>query len=561
VSIELSGELLRGTGLDLGAYSLRYPAAERSMVRVLRDQAVKYPGRSWLVIDSTETLTFGAAWRDACRVAHALDRDGLSADAHVGLLLTNQRDFMPAFYGPQVRGGVTVPFNAELRGAPLATLIAHSQVRQLIVRADLLERLAALSGLAAVEQIVLVGAPSGKLASSLHGASIIAWNDWLDDVPDEHVWPVPAQSAPCLIQYTSGTTRSQKGALYPHGYLYIASSICTDSQAHTKDSVLTSPMPMFHVAALHIVANSALHAGCIAHVKSRFSASRFWQQCADDEATWAIVLGPMMAMIDKRTPDPIPAHRIKRIYCPPPPTNRAELQERFGIELLIQGFGMTEIYPMAMVSDRPDEVVPLDTLGRPPAWTDFGVVDDNDALLPPGERGEIVFRPRIPHAMMSGYFQNPEQTVEAFRNLMFHTGDLGYYDELGRLHYRGRKQERIRVKGEMVSAPELEYLALSHSEVLEAAAFGVPAELGEEDIKLDVRVTGELSAVELYEWLQEAAPRYMVPRYIELRDSFPKTPSERIEKYKLKAEGHDRLGVFDAAQPTVSAGLTSQPNA
>ena len=148
--------------------------------------------------------------------------------------------------------------------------------------------------------------------------------------------------------------------------------------------------------------------------------------------------------------------------------------------------------------------------------------------------------------MMSGYYKNPEQTAEACRNLMFHTGDIGYYDELGRLHYRGRTQERLRVKGEMVSAPELEYLALSHPDVLEAAAFGVPAELGEEDIKLDVRLTGELSVEALHEWLAGAAPRYMVPRYIEVRDGFPKTPSERIEKYKLKAEGVDRPGVFDA---------------
>jgi crotonobetaine/carnitine-CoA ligase len=550
----MSTELLRGTGLDLGAHSLAYPAKQRSMVRVLRDRAAAHPDRPWLIIDSTEILTFGQAWRDACRVANALDRDGLAPDAHVGLMLTNQRDFMPAFYGPQVRGGVTVPLNAELRGTPLARLIAHSEVRQLIVRAELLERLGALDDLAGVERIIAAGSGVGEgLPAAVNGVPVIAWEEWLAGVSDDHVWPLPTHSAPCLIQYTSGTTNSQKGALYPHAYLFLASAICTDSQGHIADSVLTSPMPMFHVAALHIVANSALQAGCVAHVKSRFSASRFWEQCAADGATWGIVLGPMMAMIDKRTPDPVPAHRVARIYCPPPPANRTELQERFGFELVIQGFGMTEIYPMAMVSDRPGEDVPLDTLGRPPQWTDFGVVDEDDELVAPGELGEIVFRPRIRHAMMSGYFNNPEQTALAFRSLMFHTGDLGYYDELGRLHYRGRKQERIRVKGEMVSAPELEYLALAHPQVLEAAAFGVAAELGEEDIKLDVRVTGDLSPSKLHQWLGAAAPKYMVPRYIELRDGFPKTPSERIEKYKLKAEGLERPGVFDAAKSTVHA--------
>jgi crotonobetaine/carnitine-CoA ligase len=304
-------------------------------------------------------------------------------------------------------------------------------------------------------------------------------------------------------------------------------------------------MPLFHVAALHIVANSALHAGCVAHLKSKFSASRFFAQAAEDGATWSIVLGPMMAMIDKRTPDPVPDHGVERIFCPPPPSNAREIERRFGIELVTHGFGMTEIYPMPMVSAvRPD--LPLDTLGMPPAWTEYGVVDEHDDLAGPGEQGEIVFRPLLPHAMMREYYKDPQQSLEAFRNLMFHTGDLGYYDDDGLLHYTSRKQERIRVRGENVSAPELEYLVLSHPRVVEAAAFGVPSPLGEEDLKLDYRAAPAIAPAELHAWLRAHAPRYMVPRFLEARDGFPKTPSERIEKYKLAAEGVGRAGVFDA---------------
>lgn len=546
----MSGGLLTGTGPGFGRCTLRYAAVERSMVRVLRDRAAELPDRTWLVIDSAEQLTFGSAWREACRVGHALDRDGLDPGANVGLLLDNGLAFMPAFYGPQVRGGVTVPLNPQLFGASLRNLIAHSEVQLLIAKAELLERLQALDGLAAVRRVVLVGEHADDLPATVHGVPLLTWAAWLDGVGSDHVWRLPSHAGPCLIQYTSGTTRSQKGAVYPHAYLFLASSGCTDSQKHTAASVLSSPMPLYHVAALHIVANSALHAGCVAHVKSRFSASRFWDQCARDGATWAIVLGPMMAMIDKRTPDPVPPHQVRRIYCPPPPANREHLQTRFGIELLIQGFGMTEIYPMPMLPDPPGEEVSLDTLGPPPSWMEFGVVDADDELVALGELGEIVFRPKIPHAMMSGYFREPELTAQACRNLMFHTGDVGYYDERGRLHYRGRKQERIRVRGEMVSAPELEYLVLSHPDVVEAAAFGIPSDLGEEDIKLDVRVTSPITPASLHSWLREAAPRYLVPRYLEVRESFPKTPSERIEKYKLQAQGVHRPQVFDAERRT-----------
>jgi crotonobetaine/carnitine-CoA ligase len=147
---------------------------------------------------------------------------------------------------------------------------------------------------------------------------------------------------------------------------------------------------------------------------------------------------------------------------------------------------------------------------------------------------------------VSEYYRDPERTVEAFRNLLFHTGDLATYDEQGLLHYRSRTQDRIRRRGENVSAPELEWVALTHPEVVEAAAYGVPSELGEEDVKLDVVLRTPVAAAELHAWLCENVPRYMVPRYLERREAFPKTPSERIEKYKLKAEPVTRAEVFDA---------------
>jgi crotonobetaine/carnitine-CoA ligase len=213
---------------------------------------------------------------------------------------------------------------------------------------------------------------------------------------------------------------------------------------------------------------------------------------------------------------------------------------------------MTEVYPLPMIDpDLQDRSLPMDTIGMPVAWMDYGVVDAHDELLGPNEVGELVFRPRIPHALVSEYYRDPERTVEAFRNLLFHTGDLATYDEQGLLHYRSRVQDRIRRRGENVSAPELEWVALTHTNVVEAAAYGVASELGEEDVKLDVVLGDPLPAAALHEWLCENLPRHMVPRFIELRESFPKTPSERIEKYKLKAEPVDRPEVFDAeAQPT-----------
>jgi len=182
---------------------------------------------------------------------------------------------------------------------------------------------------------------------------------------------------------------------------------------------------------------------------------------------------------------------------------------------------------------------------------EYGAVDEHDRVLGAGEEGELVYRPLLPHAMSAGYYKEPEATAHAFRNFMFHTGDLGYVDDEGRVHYLGRRQDRIRRRGENISADELEFVALQHPDVLEAAAFAVPAELGEHEVKLDVvlREPGP-SLAELHTWLAVKLPRYMIPRYLQQRASMPKTPTQKIEKFKLAAEGVSgpEVEVFEPAR-------------
>ncbi|MBM3677973.1 MAG: ATP-dependent acyl-CoA ligase [Actinobacteria bacterium] len=537
--------LLRGQGLPLGPYVEAYPPEDRVMLRILSHRARERPEKDWVVFDSTDRLTFGAAWRDACRVGHALDRD-VDPGAHVGLIMRNQPEFLTTLYGAQVRGGISVPLNADSKGPLLHAVVEHSDIQAIVVRTDLLDRLAELKDLAYTRVVVAVG--EGAVPAAISGVRVVRWNDWLDGVRDDHAWPFPTSDRPCHIQYTSGTTARAKGAVYPHAFLYMYSGLCTDSQGRTEDDVLTAPLPLFHVAALHIIANSSLHAGCTGHLKSRFSASQYWQQVANDGATWGILLGPMATMILKATKAPVPEHRLTRMFCPPPPPEWQEFERRFApVRIIWWGYGMTEIYSLPMIDpERQDRSLPMDTIGMPPQWIDYGVVDESDRLVPPDTVGELVFRPRIPHSMVAEYYKDYDKTVDAFRNLMFHTGDMATYDEAGLLHYRGRKQERIRRRGENIAAPEVEYVALTHPLIVDAAAFGVPAEIGEEEVKLDVVLSEPAAVEEIHAWLAESLPRYMVPRYLEIRESFPKTPSERVEKYKLKAEPLDRPAVFDA---------------
>jgi carnitine-CoA ligase len=538
-------ELLQGRGAELGVCATRFPLPERTMLHVLDAQARERPDATWLVFDGADRLTFREAQVLAHRFGNALLEE-LGGPCHVGLYLRNQIEFFPVFYGTLAAGGVAVPFNADARGLLLERVIAKSDVRVLVARADLLQYLEAMDALGAVE-LVLVAGPAEELPATLHSARVVPLADWLEGRGADRPADFPDSSDVALIQFTSGTTGSAKGVVYPHHFLFLYSANITDAQRHTPDDVLSSPLPAFHVAALHIIANAALHAGCLAHLKNRFSARTYWQEIAEDGATWTILLGPIAAILLK-TADEAPAHRLKAMFCVPFPPDGEEFERRFAVKLLWQGYGMTEVYPHPMPAEL-EEGLPKDTIGYPASWFDYGVVDENDRMLPPGETGELVFRSRIPDAMAREYYRDPEATLRAFKNFMFHTGDLGYRDEEGRLHYAGRRQDRIRRRGENVSAAELEFISLGHEDVLEAAAFGVPGELGEHEIKLDLvaREGAEFDLSAYHDWLEERLPRYMVPRYLELRPSFPKTPSERIEKYKLAQEPVDRSEVREFA--------------
>jgi crotonobetaine/carnitine-CoA ligase len=537
--------LLRGTGDPEGEYALRYPRDERSMLRVLRDRAQSRGDHTWLVCDGRDSLTFAQAWTLVRRIGAAVRRDA-GVGAHVALLMRNQIEFMPCFYGAQVNRGVAVPLNAESRGKHLEYLLDKGDAIVLVVRDELFPRLHDVESLGRVKVVVVTG--TAPTESTVHGVPVVSFDSWLDgctaDDTADGTAELPAWTDSAVIQFTSGTTGRAKGVLFSHHYLYMAAAVVADSLRRRADDVLFTPLPVFHVGALHFIANSSLHAGCTAHLVSAFSPSKCWQQVADSGANFAMILGPMVALVHKVT-ETVPPHKVKQVFCVPRPPACDDFERRFGVEVLWQAYGMTEVHLLpARLELLPDK--PMGTLGKPVQWCDFGIVDENDNLLPPGEVGELVFRSLLPYGMISEYYKDPQATVDAFRNFMFHTGDLATYDADGVVYFKGRKQDRIRRRGEMVGAMEIELLVLQHPQILEAAVYAVPSEIGEDDIKLDFVSRETVDPVELRAWCEKQLPKYMVPRYFEQRESFPKTPSERIEKYRFSRDALDRPEVHDA---------------
>jgi crotonobetaine/carnitine-CoA ligase len=147
----------------------------------------------------------------------------------------------------------------------------------------------------------------------------------------------------------------------------------------------------------------------------------------------------------------------------------------------------------------------------------------------------MVVRPLEPGVMSSGYFGMPERTLKSWRNLWFHTGDIGRMDDEGRFYFMHRISERIRVKGEMVSAYEIEEGVLLHPDVKDCAVIGVAGEMTEEDIKLFVikKDNAKLTSEDLIMHCKERMARFMVPKHIVFLDEIPRTSTGKPEKGKL----------------------------
>ena len=167
------------------------------------------------------------------------------------------------------------------------------------------------------------------------------------------------------------------------------------------------------------------------------------------------------------------------------------------------------------------------------------IVDDEGADVAPGEPGELLFQVDDAKRRRVEYYKNEKASNAKIRDGWLHTGDLVYADEEGHLYFVDRKTDSLRRRGENISSWEVEREIDRHPAVLESAVFGVPSDLGEDDVMaVVVRKEGEVLAPEdLIRHCEEQMARFMVPRYIEFRDALPKTGTHRIQKSVLKREG------------------------
>jgi carnitine-CoA ligase len=300
--------------------------------------------------------------------------------------------------------------------------------------------------------------------------------------------------------------------------------------------------PLYHIGGAQMIVLPLIRDVTLALVE-HFSASRFWSEVRGYAASHIHFLGGIPQILLKQPPSALDRTHGARIAwgggCPR--EIWLPFEERFGMQIR-ECYGMTECSSITTYNDNGT----VGSVGRPVPWFDVELIGPSGAPVSTRERGEIVVRTSLPGAITRGYLSNPEATVRALRGNAFHTGDLGSFDAAGNMYFHGRMTDNVRVRGENVSALEVEQVAAKHPAVEDCAMIGVAAEIGEQDIKLFVKrkAGAALDAPALSAWLAARLAPYQNPRYIVMVDDFERTASQRIMKHKLAVHptvGWDRM--------------------
>lgn len=506
------------------------PSADQCVIPRLIDRfAGENPDRMFVRFETGECWTWAETRRRSLATAAALQARGVGRGDIVAAWAPNSAALLRAWFGANYAGAALAPLNTSFRGKLLEHAIAKCAARTLIVHPRLAERLEGVP-LGSVERVILTGAASRPIRLDVPIEPAAA----LDGSADSYV-PVESQpwDTPVII-FTSGTTGPSKAVVTSYVQEWTTARV-TYGYMTAADRMLVN-LPMFHVGGIAAITAAVQCGGSVALFEA-FDTRRFWDIVRETGSTVCSgLIGALTQFLMKEPPRADDADNPLRMVTLSPITeDTAALARRFGFDYL-SGFNMTEA-SAPLVCEINDTV--LRSCGRARAGMACRIVDAHDNELPHGATGELVLRSDTPWTLSTGYLGDPEATAQAWRNGWFHTGDLMRRDADGNFFFVDRRKDAIRRRGENMSSLEIEIEVGAYPAVREAAAYGIDLPDGEQEVMVAVApVAGAtIDPRVLIEYLIPRMAHFMVPRYVRVEAELPRTPTNKIRKTELRAEG------------------------
>jgi crotonobetaine/carnitine-CoA ligase len=504
---------------------------------LIETQASKNPNKVFLYFGEQE-ITYKEFNENINRAANVFMSLGVKKEDRVCFFLFNCPEFLYGWFGLAKIGAILVPINTNYKTEETKYIVNHSEAKVILVHSSLKEVVDQIrSKTPLLKRLLLLGDHNGNSDS-------ISFEGALKDASPELAPVDISEDDLCEIMYTSGTTGPSKGVMMTHQYWIINGYGYSYPMDVKPEDRLFTCLPFFHANAQGYSTMGALTAGASLIVVERFSATKFWDQIRDYKATVFNYIGAMLTIISKQPESEKDRdHHVKAAYGTPAMDKKFEeyMERRFGITF-VSGYGLTEcglciIQPLYGLRKEK-------SMGLPKQIPGFGfvneikVVDENDREVPRGTVGEIVIKNP---SVMKGYYKDPELTNKVLREGWLHTGDQAWMDEDGYFFFADRKRDVIRRRGENVSSLEVENVINAHPKVLESAVIGVPSEFQDDEVKVFVvlKPNETLDPLDLLRWCKDRLAYFKIPRFIEFRTELPKTPTHRVQKYKLKEEKSD----------------------
>lgn len=522
-----------------------------TLTDALREWTCNDPDQPWLEDSQGFKLTAGQAYADSQRFAGYLHQLGVQPEERVGVFMTNSCAIVTTVFGIGLLRGTAVMLNTELRATFLRHQLNDCQLATMVVDASLVEHIVSLADeLPHLRTLIVLGERPSAMPSQWR---CLDWADHRSSTPWEGLAPTP-QDIFCIM-YTSGTTGPSKGVLMPHCHCALFGLGAMRSVEITPQDKYYICLPLFHANGLFMQLGATVLARIPAYLKQRFSASTWLADITKTGATLTNHLGTTAMFVINQAPTAQDrSHRLRACMSAPNPVqHEVVFRERFGVKDVLSGFGMTEVG--IPIWGRLGHAAPNAAGWAQEDCFEVCIADpDTDVPVPAGQTGEILVRPKVPFGFMAGYLNVPQKSVEAWRNLWFHTGDAGIRDEQGLITFVDRIKDCIRRRGENISATEVEAVVGQLPGVHEVAAYAVPAQGpgGEDEVMLAL-VASAGATLDMAQIVRQASaqlPRFAKPRYLRQMNELPKTATGKIQRAVLRQQGS--AGAYDSESTTTN---------
>ena len=529
------------------------PLLEETIPQNLARTVAEHADRDALVsVEQGHRFTYAEFSDEVDRVARGLMAMGVAQGDRVGIWSPNYTEWVLVQYATARIGAVLVTINPAYRTTELEYVLNQSGVSVLV----------AVEAFTASDYRSMVEEVWDRVATStvvyLHTAD---WDDLLragECVSAEQLDQRTSELAPddaINIQYTSGTTGFPKGATLSHRNILNNGFFIGEACGYTAADRVCIPVPFYHCFGM-VLGNLACttHGAAVVIPAAGFSAAATLRACAQERCT-SLYGVPTMFIAELGEPDladyDLSSLRTGIMAGSPCPIEvMRQVVEHMNMSEVTIAYGMTETSPVSTQTSAEDPLEKrVTTVGRVHPHVEIRIVDpDTDQTVPRGTGGEFLTRG---YSVMLGYWNDPKRTAEAIdADGWMHTGDLAVMDDEGYVNIVGRIKDMIIRGGENVYPREVEEFLYTHPDIVEVQVIGVPdVRYGEEVMAwVQLRESSAATAEDITEFCRGTIARHKVPRYIKFTDTFPMTITGKIQKYVMREQSIEELGLEDAAE-------------